>query len=135
MGEGDVVAVLYGGRTPFVLREVDGGWVLLGECYVHGLMEGEALKDEGAVEEVLTSLTTMSVDRLDSTLSVADYQRKFDEISAIREAAKVDGSISNNEKRQIAEEFNAARCDLRAASQAAMESTSRSPSNTPDASS
>ncbi|UKZ81947.1 hypothetical protein TrVFT333_009726 [Trichoderma virens FT-333] len=50
--EGDVVAVLRGGKTPFLLREVtddDGGssWILVGECYVHGLMNGEGWDVEG----------------------------------------------------------------------------------------
>lgn len=53
MEEGDIVAVLYGGRTPFVLRPIaDGNWSLLGECYVHGMMDGEALKMEHAEEEI-----------------------------------------------------------------------------------
>lgn len=54
---GDVVAVLRGGKVPFVLRKVsvDGGderWVLVGECYVHGLMDGEGWDVEGVEEEV-----------------------------------------------------------------------------------
>ncbi|KAL7943855.1 heterokaryon incompatibility domain-containing protein [Trichoderma barbatum] len=59
--EGDVVAVLRGGKTPFLLREVinadgEGGssWVLVGECYVHGLMDGEGWDVEGAQEEVFS---------------------------------------------------------------------------------
>lgn len=49
--EGDTVAMLYGGRTPFVLRpREDGGWTLVGECYVHGMMGGEALEEEGEDE-------------------------------------------------------------------------------------
>ena len=59
-------------------------------------------------------LTTMPVDGPADTLSVADYQSKFDEISAIRQAAKNDRSMSNDEKRQIAVEFTAARRDLQA---------------------
>ncbi|KAJ3518005.1 hypothetical protein NM208_g14622 [Fusarium decemcellulare] len=52
MQPGDVVAVLYGGRTPFILRRrQDGTWMLVGECYVHGLMNGEALEGEGVREE------------------------------------------------------------------------------------
>ncbi|KAI9170944.1 BZIP-type transcription factor MBZ1 [Paramyrothecium foliicola] len=54
MVEGDTLVVLYGGRTAFVLRESGDGWVLLGECYVHGLMNGEALGSEGAVEETFS---------------------------------------------------------------------------------
>ncbi|KAM5343075.1 hypothetical protein ACJ41O_014041 [Fusarium nematophilum] len=51
MQQGDVVVVLYGGRTPFLLRRTQGGaWILVGECYVHGLMDGEALEG-GLMEE------------------------------------------------------------------------------------
>jgi hypothetical protein len=41
---GDVVAVLFGGNVPYVLRSAeDGRYRLIAECYVHGLMDGEAL--------------------------------------------------------------------------------------------
>ena len=43
--KGDVVCVLYGGAIPFVLRQMeDGDWRMIGECYVDGLMQGEAMK-------------------------------------------------------------------------------------------
>ncbi|KAL8365319.1 hypothetical protein RB595_004224 [Gaeumannomyces hyphopodioides] len=63
MMPGDVVVVLYGGATPFVLRRVgretetgeekeeDATWKLIGECYVHGIMDGEVLVRKGAEEE------------------------------------------------------------------------------------
>lgn len=44
--EGDLVCVLYGGQTPFVLRSDEscpGKYHFVGDCYVHGIMEGEAL--------------------------------------------------------------------------------------------
>lgn len=71
----------------------------------------------------LIHLTTMPIDQAvqsADTLTVADYQAKLDEISAIRQAAKNDWSLSNNQKRQIALEFRVARKDLRAASERAM---------------
>lgn len=41
---GDVICVLLGGPTPYVLRPVgDGDYILVGECYVYGLMNGQAL--------------------------------------------------------------------------------------------
>ncbi|KAH7324792.1 heterokaryon incompatibility protein-domain-containing protein [Stachybotrys elegans] len=48
MCKGDTVAILHGGRTPFILRERGDGssWTLLGDCYVHGIMGGEALQME-----------------------------------------------------------------------------------------
>lgn len=50
---GDQVVVLFGGYTPFVLRQRHGVaglseneeyWQLIGESYIHGFMDGEALK-------------------------------------------------------------------------------------------
>jgi hypothetical protein len=51
---GDLIALLFGARTPFVLRKLESGnWRLLGECYVHGLMFGEAVRgmDESLIED------------------------------------------------------------------------------------
>jgi hypothetical protein len=43
--QGDMVCVLYGGAVPFVLREMDDGCCrMIGECYVDGLMQGEAMQ-------------------------------------------------------------------------------------------
>ena len=50
---GDQVYVLVGGNVPFLLRHQDGGtdgsnpskvcgWELVGDCYLHGIMDGEA---------------------------------------------------------------------------------------------
>ena len=41
----DKVAILYGGKTPYVLRPVGDDFEFVGESYVHGLMKGEALED------------------------------------------------------------------------------------------
>ncbi|OAK93948.1 hypothetical protein IQ06DRAFT_298698 [Phaeosphaeriaceae sp. SRC1lsM3a] len=44
MREGDVIAILFGSTIPFVLRHVEGSadrYMLLGECYIHGIMDGE----------------------------------------------------------------------------------------------
>lgn len=39
--KGDVLCVLRGGDVPFVLREKENGyWELVGEAYVHGIMDG-----------------------------------------------------------------------------------------------
>ncbi|KAL7953106.1 HET domain-containing protein [Trichoderma compactum] len=43
MEKGDVVCVLFGGKLPFCLRPVGKRYLLVGECYTYGLMEGEAL--------------------------------------------------------------------------------------------
>lgn len=40
---GDLVSVLPGARVPFILRaRSDGKFKLVGEAYVHGIMQGEA---------------------------------------------------------------------------------------------
>ncbi|KAK4100676.1 HET-domain-containing protein [Parathielavia hyrcaniae] len=54
--EGDVVVVLFGGVVPFVLRpaeRADGrrGWRLVGECFVPGLMQGEAVERAGLLAD------------------------------------------------------------------------------------
>ena len=40
----DVVAVLFGGHTPFLLRPRTGCYQLIGEAYVYGMMDGEAME-------------------------------------------------------------------------------------------
>jgi hypothetical protein len=43
---GDKICMFFGASVPFVLRERDdGGFMFVGEAYVHGLMDGEALKE------------------------------------------------------------------------------------------
>lgn len=44
---GDQLVIFFGGNMPFVLRRVDDSetcWRLVGVCYVHGIMDGEAVK-------------------------------------------------------------------------------------------
>ncbi len=40
---GDVVCVLPGSKVPFCLRSMGKRYLLVGECYVHGLMKGEVM--------------------------------------------------------------------------------------------
>lgn len=57
MEDGDVVVVLDGGKTPFVLRpsrSEEGQWTLVGECYVHGLMSGEVYSLSGIEAEIFS---------------------------------------------------------------------------------
>ncbi|KAG4436764.1 hypothetical protein IFR05_007739 [Cadophora sp. M221] len=53
MRKDDVVCLLFGGRLPVVLRDVDGQWRFLEQCVVPGIMHGEAMVgvSEGRVEE------------------------------------------------------------------------------------
>lgn len=44
--DGDWVCLLLGGDTPFILRPRENGdWCFLAEAYVHGIMDGEAIRD------------------------------------------------------------------------------------------
>ncbi|KAG5818079.1 hypothetical protein H9Q74_010235 [Fusarium xylarioides] len=47
---GDRIALLRGGRTPYVLRKAGDKWRILGDCYVHGIMSGEAWSDDKCVD-------------------------------------------------------------------------------------
>ena len=49
---GDVVCVLFGGKMPFCLRPWGRHYLLVGECYVHGLMGGEAMEWKEVAEEI-----------------------------------------------------------------------------------
>jgi hypothetical protein len=42
---GDIVCIFLGGTVPFIVRPREGcGYQLIGECYVHGVMFGEAME-------------------------------------------------------------------------------------------
>jgi hypothetical protein len=53
---GDNLYILLGGIVPYILRKMSGdAFTLVGECYVHGLMKGEAFKNEnvkGLIKEI-----------------------------------------------------------------------------------
>ena len=56
MEPGDVVCILLGAQVPFVLRAMNNHYALLGECYCHGIMDGEALRQADGGEAVLRDL-------------------------------------------------------------------------------
>lgn len=49
---GDSIAILKGCNTPMVLRRLKEGWAIVGECYVHGIMNGEVLEGEHKVTDI-----------------------------------------------------------------------------------
>lgn len=54
---GDEVWVLYGSRVPFVLRpseKTENKYRFVGDCYLHGAMDGEAIVAEDAEDTTLT---------------------------------------------------------------------------------
>lgn len=42
---GDGIAFVQGSEVPFILRPSGAGYLFIGECYVHGLMDGEAWEE------------------------------------------------------------------------------------------
>jgi hypothetical protein len=48
---GDRIALFKGGKLPFVIRSRGSDWELVGDCYVHGIMHGKALKQDEAGEQ------------------------------------------------------------------------------------
>ncbi|OJJ75593.1 hypothetical protein ASPBRDRAFT_37887 [Aspergillus brasiliensis CBS 101740] len=57
--EGDLICVLFGCSVPVILRKQDDHYIFIGESYVHGIMDGEAIeqmKEGSLVEEEFTLL-------------------------------------------------------------------------------
>lgn len=54
---GDIVCIFFGVRLPYILRQEGDHWRFIGQCYMHGIMHGEAMdkwkagKMEGVEEE------------------------------------------------------------------------------------
>jgi hypothetical protein len=49
---GDLVCVFGGAEVPYVLRlNTDGSYKLLGDCYIHGIMESEAMARSDLIEQ------------------------------------------------------------------------------------
>lgn len=48
---GDIICVIAGAAVPFTIRKKDKGYSLVGQCYLHGYMEGEALHNPNVAEE------------------------------------------------------------------------------------
>jgi len=42
--DGDICCVLFGAKVPFIIRPCGSYFRLVGECYVHGIMNGEAME-------------------------------------------------------------------------------------------
>lgn len=66
---GDEIAVLVGCCVPIVLRRNEGKsiWQVVGECYVHGIMNGEVLRTavKERREHLVEDIVTASVDLLE----------------------------------------------------------------------
>jgi hypothetical protein len=55
---GDILCIIYGANAPFVMRKYpdtdlgDGSYILIGDCYVEGIMNGEAMLREDLPEQL-----------------------------------------------------------------------------------
>ena len=50
---GDLVCVIKGANVPFILRPTGEDYVLVGECYCHGIMHGEVmLRKDSEIREI-----------------------------------------------------------------------------------
>ena len=49
---GDVIVIVFGAAKPFVFRPVGNAHILIGECYVHGIMDGELISINEGTEAV-----------------------------------------------------------------------------------
>jgi hypothetical protein len=47
---GDAITVLTGARIPIVLRPREDGYTVVGDAYVQGIMDGEAMTDDTELE-------------------------------------------------------------------------------------
>lgn len=41
---GDRICIILGEKVPFILRPVGNSWELIGDAYIHGIMQGEGLE-------------------------------------------------------------------------------------------
>lgn len=48
----DQIVILSGRKIPFVLRATSNTFKIIGPCYVHGIMDGEAFPKEEAAEDL-----------------------------------------------------------------------------------
>lgn len=54
MRPGDSICVFLGGNVPWVVRQVGHDYSLVGECYVHGMMDGEIMQtDHLPVQDII----------------------------------------------------------------------------------
>lgn len=59
MEPGDIVCVLLGGKQSFCLRSMGESYLLVGECYVHGFMSGEAIEASNRRELIVQTFEIM----------------------------------------------------------------------------
>ncbi|PQE12520.1 Heterokaryon incompatibility protein [Rutstroemia sp. NJR-2017a BBW] len=55
---GDTIAIIFGGGVPYVMRNQGSAWVFVGESYIEGLMDGEAIQacQQGVIQEEILDI-------------------------------------------------------------------------------
>jgi hypothetical protein len=55
---GDLISVIFGGGVPYILRTQESSFLFVGESYIHGLMDGEAVQSwqQGELAEKILEL-------------------------------------------------------------------------------
>jgi hypothetical protein len=55
---GDTIAIIFGRGEPYIIRPRGASWAFVGESYIQGLVNGEAIQacQQGVVEEEISSL-------------------------------------------------------------------------------
>lgn len=48
--DGDEIWIIYGYSTPILLRPTERGYLMVGECFLDGIMNGEALRQDMSTE-------------------------------------------------------------------------------------
>jgi hypothetical protein len=51
---GDQVCILGGSQVPFILRKSVTPYVMTGECYIHGIMDGEVPRGDCGKKDTVT---------------------------------------------------------------------------------
>ena len=50
---GDMICIFMGGQTPYIIRRGEGGrYRLIGDAYVHGIMDGEFMEQDPEIERI-----------------------------------------------------------------------------------
>jgi hypothetical protein len=79
---GDVVVILEDFKMPFVLRKSSDDWTIVGDCYVHGIMDGGLIVP---LKEIEAGADEISVDANRDSFALRTTKRfaKFQEFSII----------------------------------------------------
>lgn len=91
ISSGGLVCVIFGCDVPLVLRPVGSHYELIGDCYVEGIMEGEAMEGEAMESEAMEAVYDYSVEveemeaEVYKTEAVNEDNSEVDEMEALND--------------------------------------------------